>query len=68
MARDAVGDRRARQGLRRRKEMALGHAGFDTARWLIYAFALGAAGVIGAGIYSMVVRQRNRRIRPEDGP
>jgi hypothetical protein len=48
--------------------MALGHAGFDTARWLIYAFALGAAGVIGAGIYSMVVRQRNRRIRPEDGP
>jgi hypothetical protein len=35
--------------------------GFDTARWLIYAFALGAAGVIGAGVYSLVVRLRNRR-------
>jgi len=41
--------------------LTTGGGGFDTARWLIYAFALGAAGVIGAGIYSLVVRLRSRR-------
>ena len=41
--------------------LTIGGGGFDTAHWLIYAFALGAAGVIGAGIYSLVTRWRSRR-------
>jgi hypothetical protein len=41
--------------------LTTGGGGFDTARWLTYAFAVGAAGVIGAGIYSLVVRLRSRR-------
>jgi hypothetical protein len=38
-----------------------GGGGFDTARWLLYAFALGAAGLIGAGLYSLISRLRSRR-------
>ena len=41
--------------------LTTGGSGFDTAQWLIYAFALGAAGVIGAGIYSLVTWLRSRR-------
>jgi hypothetical protein len=45
----------------REASLKTGGDGFDTARWLLYAFALGAAGLIGAGLYSLISRLRSRR-------